>query len=403
MGTKGKAMSARKSETRPKTGSWRPFRPAGMSDGAWKTILLLHRYPTDETDEKERKHCLGPMLFGKGGPRFGDYGRGWIQERADELVGEGLTPYVMDAREWRGEIADAIDYYNGMGFDEAKEKGIVEPYADSFVTKMPFPEEWDVDRRFAARNEARGKMDEIWYGICYGPFGEGPWEVLTKGVLNGWKNAFACEEDSAFQGIGNFDLRCASLGTNVDDVLEMSEMCPISGNATIIGGLDLALDFAEKGGLSTNQRSRIVRFLKRAFGELYKRGKAMMKTMGKRSSLSSFFWQIKDREATAQRFFGWAMMPGAEAYGAREATVLEARLREPIRDDNLPKETLDWGLYSIEEEYDKAHEKIIALAVKWKQSAERERYVKEEAKEKAREKLKAERKKSKKKGNGGNK
>ena len=37
----------------------------------------------------------------------------------------------MDAREWRGEIADAIDYYNGMGFDEAKEKGIVEPYADS--------------------------------------------------------------------------------------------------------------------------------------------------------------------------------------------------------------------------------------------------------------------------------
>jgi hypothetical protein len=367
-----------------------------MSDGARRTILLLHRYPTDEMDEEERKHCLGPMLFGKGGPRFGDYGRGWIQERADELVREGQTPYVMDAREWRGEIADAIDYYNGMGFDEAEAKGVVDPYADFFTCNMSFPREWGLEKIAAAKDAARGKMDEIWYGICYGPFGEGPWEVLTKGVLNGWKNAFACEEDSAFQGIGNFDLRCASLGTNVDDVLEMSEMCPISGNATIIGGLDLALDFAEKGGLSTNQRSRIVRFLKRAFGELYKRGKAMMKTMGKRSSLSSFFGQIKDREATAQRFFGWAMMPGAEAYGAREATVLEARLREPIRDDNLPKETLDWGLYSIEEEYDKAHEKIIARAVKWKQSAERERYVKEEAKEKAREKLKAERKKSKK-------
>ena len=105
-------MSARKNETRPKTGSWRPFRPAGMSDGAWKTILLLHRYPTDEMDEEERKHCLGPMLFGKGGPRFGDYGRGWIQERADELVRDGLTPYAIDAREWRDEIADAIDYYN---------------------------------------------------------------------------------------------------------------------------------------------------------------------------------------------------------------------------------------------------------------------------------------------------
>ena len=36
-------MSTRNSEARPKTGNWRPFRPAGMSDGAWKTILLLHR------------------------------------------------------------------------------------------------------------------------------------------------------------------------------------------------------------------------------------------------------------------------------------------------------------------------------------------------------------------------
>ena len=91
MGTKGKAMSARKSEARPKTGNWRPFRPAGMSDGAWKTILLLHRYPTDEMDADERKH-----------------------------------------------------------------------------------------------------------GICYGPFGAGPWKVLTKGVMNGWKNAFACNEDEVF-------------------------------------------------------------------------------------------------------------------------------------------------------------------------------------------------------------
>ena len=262
-------MSARKSETRPKTGNWRPFRPADMSDGAWKTILLLHRYPTDEMDDEERKHCLGPMLFGKGGPRFGDYGRGWIQEHADELVGEGLTPYVMDAREWRGEIADAIDYYNGMGFDEAKEKGIVEPEADFFTVNMSFPEEWDFDRRFEARNEARDRIDEIWYGICYGPFGAGPWEVMTKGVMNEWKNVFTCSVDEAFQDIGGFDWRCASLGADVDDVLEMSEMCPISVNATIIGGIDLALDFAEKGGLSTSQRNRVVRFLKRFREEVY--------------------------------------------------------------------------------------------------------------------------------------
>ena len=258
-----------KSKTRPKTGNWRPFRPAGMSNGAWKTILLLHRYPTDEMDDEERKHCLGPMLFGKGGPRFGDYGRGWIQEHADELVGEGLTPYVMDAREWRGEIADAIDYYNGMGFDEAKEKGIVEPEADFFTVNMSFPEEWDFDRRFEARNEARDRIDEIWYGICYGPFGAGPWEVMTKGVMNEWKNVFTCSVDEAFQDIGGFDWRCASLGADVDDVLEMSEMCPISVNATIIGGIDLALDFAEKGGLSTSQRNRVVRFLKRFREEVY--------------------------------------------------------------------------------------------------------------------------------------
>ena len=46
-------MSKEKNESRPKTGSWRPFRPAGMSDGTWKTILLLHRYPTEEMSEED--------------------------------------------------------------------------------------------------------------------------------------------------------------------------------------------------------------------------------------------------------------------------------------------------------------------------------------------------------------
>ena len=391
-------MSARKSKTRPKTGSWRPFRPAGMSDGAWKTILLLHRYPTDEMDEEERKHCLGPMLFGKGGPRFGDYGRGWIQERADELVREGLTPYAMDAREWRGEIADAIDYYNGMGFDEAKEKGIVEPYVDFFTCNMSFPRELGLDKIVAAKDAARAKMDEIWYSVCYGPFGAGPWEIMTKGVINGWKNVFACDEDEAFQGIGNFDWRCASLGTDVDDVLEMSEMCPVSGNATIIGGIDLALDFSEKDGLSTNQRSRVARFLKRAIGELYKRGEAMMKTLGKESSLSSFFDQLKDRESAARSIFGWVMMPGPEAYGARSAIATEAKLREPVRVANLPEKKLNWGLYDIQKQCDEQIEEMIAMIVDWDRSAAKARYAREAAKEEAREKLEAERKAKSKKG-----
>lgn len=97
---------------RIKTGNWRPFRPAGMSDGMWQTILLLHRFPSNEMDEEEQSHCLGPKLFGKGGARFSDYGRGWIQEEADQ--------------------------------------------------------------------RAASHIEDIWYRICYGPFGVGPWHVLTK-------------------------------------------------------------------------------------------------------------------------------------------------------------------------------------------------------------------------------
>ena len=425
-------MSARKSETRPKTGSWRPFRPAGMSDGAWKTILLLHRYPTDEMDEEERKHCLGPMLFGKGGPRFGDYGRGWIQERADALVRGGLTPYAMDAREWRDEIADAIDYYNGMGFDRAGAEGFVAPYADFFTCNMSFPREWGLDKIVAAKDAARAKMDEIWYGICYGPFGAGPWGIMTKGVMNGWKNVFACDGDEAFQGIGNFDWRCASLGTGVDDVLEMAEMCPVIGNATIIGGIDLALDFAEKGGLSTNRRSRVVRFLKRAIGELYKRGEAMMKTMGEKATLSSFFKQVRKREWAAQDFFGGAIMPKAEECRARSDLLEEAKRREYIREEKkimqmaesrpvsemsndeidacieaismsvasveMPKVLFNWAMDILNKLHDEQLARMRAMRSSIDREAVKARWAKEEDEEEAMEKLEAERKTKSKKG-----
>lgn len=321
-------MSKKKNEARPKTGSWRPFRPAGMSDGTWKTILLLHRYPTEEMSEEEQKHCLGPMLFGKGGPRFGDYGRGWIQERADQLVNEGLTPYMMDAREWRGEVADAVDFYNDMGFDEAAAEGIVGPDADFFVRSMTFSPNDDAETIFAAMETVRANIDAVWYGICYGPFGAGPWQVLTKGILNGWKDVFTCGEDAAFRNIGDFDWRCASLGQEVDDVLEMSEMCPISGNATIIGGIDLALDFAEEGGLSTNQASRVARFLKRAIGELFKRGKAMLKIMGDDADLLAYLKQVQKRYYAALNFFGEAVMVDPEEHRARQELIDEALFRK---------------------------------------------------------------------------
>lgn len=315
---------------RVKTGNWRPFRPLGMVDGAWRTILLMHRYPTEDMSEEERRHCLGPQLFGKGGPRFGDYGRGWIQERADELVKEGLTPYVMDAREWRDEIADAIDYYNGMGFDEAEAEGIVKSDGDFFTCNMSHPLNCEAAKIFADWDMALAKMDEIWYGVCYGPFGTGPWRVLTKGVLNGWKDVFTCAEDAAFCDIDRFDWRCGSLGNSVDDALAMSEMCPVSGNVTIIGGIDIILDCMAKGGASTNQKSRMVRFLKRAFGELYRRGKVMLKSMGAEASLATYFTELKKRWEMSYDLFGKVMDPGLEEGRNRldmELTAMEIEIK----------------------------------------------------------------------------
>ena len=53
-------MSGNEAKPRPKTGNWRPFRPAGMSDGAWMTMVLIHRYPEEWMSEEEQRHCLGP-------------------------------------------------------------------------------------------------------------------------------------------------------------------------------------------------------------------------------------------------------------------------------------------------------------------------------------------------------
>ena len=66
-----------------------------------------------------------------------------------------------------------------MGFDEAEAEGVVGRDADFFSCNMPFPKEWSLDKIVAAKGAASAKMGEMWYGICYGRFGEGPWEVMT--------------------------------------------------------------------------------------------------------------------------------------------------------------------------------------------------------------------------------
>ena len=260
-------------QKRVKTGNWRPFRPEGMSDGAWRTILLLHRYPSDEMSEEEQSHCLGPMLFGKGGARFGDYGRGWIQEQADALLNKGKTPYAMDARGWHDEIVAAIDYYNGMGFDE--------------------------------------DVADFWYKICYGPYGEGPWRVMTDGVLNGWKDVFTCDENEAFYRTTDFDWRCAALcdDSGALDVQLMAEICPVCPNAAIFGGIDCACDMLKEGKLDTRMERKLVRYLKRAFGELYKRRNAVGKNVRDPMPFLSFDRWLRERKCWAVDRYGDAACP----------------------------------------------------------------------------------------------
>lgn len=303
-------------QKRVKTGNWRPFRPAGMSDGAWRTILLLHRYPSDEMSEEEQSHCLGPMLFGKGGARFGDYGRGWIQEQADALLNKGKTPYAMDAREWREEIVAAIDYYNGETFAVAQVNGDAKAEADFFTKNIPWREGDDnsneaTNRYFKSWDVAASRIDKVWYTICYGPYGEGPWHIMTDGVLNGWKNVFTCDQAEAFYRTTDFDWRCAALcdDSGALDVQLMAEICPVCPNAAIFGGIDCACDMLKEGKLDTRMERKLVRYLKRAFGELYKRRNAVSKNMNNPLPLLSFDRWLRKRKCWAVDRYGDAACP----------------------------------------------------------------------------------------------
>jgi len=334
-------MSGNEANPRPKTGNWRPFRPAGMSDGAWTTMFLIHRYPEEWMPEEEQRHCLGPQLFGKGGPRFGDYGRGWIQEMADERVRQGKTPYAIDAREWRPEVVEAIDYYNDMTFEQGVEEGIVASDAEFFRSSIPFPRGTDCNTIFAQMDEAVSRIDQIWYSVCYGPYGSGPWHLLTKGVLNGWQDSFECAPCAGFSGIRGYDWRCAALGESVKNMLAMSEMCPISANASLFGGIDLALDFAKEGGLSANERSRTVKFVKRAFRELYKRGEAAVKELSAKYDISEFFLEIRKREREAMVVFDGETRCSLDEMDARSQLFAKAIKREPLVDQNRSYPAID--------------------------------------------------------------
>lgn len=300
---------------RIKTGNWRPFRPAGMSDGTWQTILLLHRFPNDEMDEEEQSHCLGPKLFGKGGARFGDYGRGWIQEEADRLLNEGKTPYAMDAREWHDEIVAAIDYYNGETFAEAKENGDAQGDADFFAANMPWTggnsmDNAAVEKYFAAKELAASRIEDIWHRICYGPFGVGPWHVLTKGVVDGWRDEFECPKNGAFTDVADTDWRCAVLGEDEMDVRLMTEICPICPNTTIMGGIERALDLAMEEKFEVVSKKKVTRYLKRALGELYKRrNAAQIDSDADLMDLTAFDLWMRRREERAVSRLGEEVVP----------------------------------------------------------------------------------------------
>lgn len=232
---------------RVKTGNWRPFRTTDMTDVLWKAILLLHRFPSDDMDGVEQSHCLGPQLFGKGGARFGGYGRGWIQEQADKLKMSGKNPFVMDAREWDVRILRAIDYYIGR-----------------------------------ISRDHKGFCDDVQYKICYGPFG--------------------CGAGDAFQKVSTVDWRCAVAGIQVEDVLMMIGTCPISSNATLYGGIQLAGDWMREGRLSSSDRKKVMRFLKRAVGELRKRRSAVVKMEEPDVDLTEFDEWLEAREREMLEF-----------------------------------------------------------------------------------------------------
>ena len=101
----------------------------------------------------------------------------------------------------------------------------------------------------------------------------GPWHVLTKGVLSGWRDAFECPKNGAFIGVADADWRCTTLGEDEMDVRLMTEICPICPNTTIMGGIERALDLAMEEKFEIVSKKKVVRYLKRALGELHKRRK----------------------------------------------------------------------------------------------------------------------------------
>ena len=256
-----------------------------------------------------------PEAFREGRREVRRLWRGWIQEEADRLLNAGKTPYAMDTRECHDEIVAAIDYYNGETFAEAQEKGDAQGEADFFAANMPWTggdsmDNAAVEKCFAAKELAASRIEDIWYRICYGPFGAGPWHVLTKGVSNGWRDEFECPKNGAFAVKADTDWRCAVLGEDEMDVRLMTEICPICPNTTIMGGIERALDLAMEEKFEVVSKKKITRYLKRALGELYKRrNAAQIDSDADLMDLTAFDLWMRRREERAVSRLGEEVVP----------------------------------------------------------------------------------------------
>ena len=287
-------MARGKDSERVKTGNWRPFRPNGMTDMAWETMLKVHRYPNAGMSLEERRHCLGPLLFGKGGPRFSGYGRGWIQEAVDSRFHENgvKSHHFIDAKDCEA-IKEAIDYYNGGDYSWARENGFVKEAMEEMKRATGIAE-FSINGRFDKAVEYN------WYRLSYGAFGGAIDDASDQWVESGFSAGILYfgskthDVKDAFENVEGYDVQGIDCCLNVRDLNDATNLCPIYPNKSLFGGIDCAMALMARTGMGDVARKKIRRFLKRAMGELHKRREAVVKTAKGIVNLAGFdLWMEK--------------------------------------------------------------------------------------------------------------
>ena len=288
---------------RVEAGNWRPFRPMGMTDRAWETMLKVHRYPNAGMSAEERRHCLGSILFGKGGPRFSSYGRGWIQSAADKLLKESgvKSPHFLDTRDFPA-IKEAIDYYNGGDYAWACKNGLVREAMEEMERVGGAASVW-IEGRFDKAAEYN------WYRFSYGAFGGAIDDAAEQWVGSGFSGGPLYLElmdgdvRDAFENVECYDGQGIDCCHRVRELNEATNLCPIYPNKSLLAGIDCALGWAIETDNDYDEKKKIGRFIKRAIGELQKRRDAVGKVADVKIDLDKFDrWMRKRSENIAKLF-----------------------------------------------------------------------------------------------------